>query len=134
MILEGILQDDLYVAKTLINKAIPQEKDIEYWHRVIGHVGQKKLLKVLDHEGIKVTDKVLPKCTACLKGKMKRKPFHKNKDSREFKKGEYLHMDLMGPITPTARNELKYILAVIDVNVSGRHIRPQFPKPETGGT
>ena len=30
VILEGILQDDFYVAKTLINKAIPQEKDIEY--------------------------------------------------------------------------------------------------------
>ena len=83
---------------------------------MIGHVGQKKLLKILDHEGIKVINRVLPKYIACLKGKMKRKPFHKNKDSREFEKGEYLHMDLMGLITPTARNELKYILVVIDYN------------------
>ena len=81
---------------------------------MINYVGQKKLLKILDHEGIKVIDRVLPKCIVCLKGKMKRKHFHKNKDSREFEKGEYLHTDLMGSITPTTRNGLKYILAVID--------------------
>ena len=61
---------------------------------------------------------------------MKRKPFHKNKDSREFEKGKYLHMDLMGPITPTTRNGLKYILAVIDDTTSKFWVVPLKKKSE----
>ena len=115
-ILEGSLIDDLYVARTLVSKVSPQTKDLEYWHRVIGHVGQTRLLKILKREGIKVDSEVLPQCTACIKGKMKRKPFKESKETRNFLKGEYLHMDLIGPITPNSVRGHKYVLSIVDDN------------------
>ena len=114
IILEGELQDNLFVAKTLCNKVIPKEKDIEYWHRVIGHVGQRRLLKILKHEGIETELQTLQTCEACIKGKMKRRPFKTNKDTRVFEKGQFLHMDLVGPIPPSSRLGNKYVLTVVD--------------------
>ena len=51
VILEGHLQDDLFVAKTLSTTTVPRVSDIEYWHRVVGHVGERRLLKNSQERG-----------------------------------------------------------------------------------
>ena len=75
-----------------------------------------RLLKILKRKGIKVDSEVLPQCTACIKGKMKRKPFKESKETRNFLKGEYLHMDLIEPITPNSVRGHKYVLSIVDDN------------------
>ena len=130
VILEGHLQDDLFVAKTLSTTTVPPANDIEYWHKVVGHVGQKRLLRILKREGIKLDKETLPKCVACIKGKMARKPFKKSKETRQFLKGQYLHMDLIGPITPSSGRGHRFVLTVIDDATDKSWVRPLKSKSD----
>ena len=45
---------------------------------------------------------------------MKRRPFKTNKDTRVFERGQFLHMDLVGPISSSSRLGNKYVLTVVD--------------------
>ncbi|KNZ48083.1 hypothetical protein VP01_5926g2 [Puccinia sorghi] len=80
----------------------------EELHKSMGHVSYHRLRQKL---GIPL--KNIKKCEACALGKITKASF-KSKHLREKRPFEELHLDLIGPISPTSREGDKYILTVVD--------------------
>ena len=77
-------------------------ESIDLWHRRLGHLNYRDLMKVANNEVIKGIPKLgkpsNPICGTCQKGKQTRST-HKRVDKILTSKPlELLHMDLMGPI------------------------------------
>ncbi|KNZ53850.1 hypothetical protein VP01_3119g2 [Puccinia sorghi] len=82
----------------------------EELHKSLGHVSYARLKQKL---GIPL--KNITKCEACALGKITKASF-KSKHQRASRPFEELHLDLIGPISPTSREGDKYILTVVDSN------------------
>ncbi|CAI5495837.1 unnamed protein product [Closterium sp. Naga37s-1] len=71
------------------------------------------------------TNEEVEKCSACLEGKMERKPFPTRTKPLASNLLDLLHTDLCGPITPTSKGGARYILTLLnDTTRTGR-----FPTP-----
>ena len=84
------------------------------WHRIMGHCNLpdlRKLESVVD--GMQISDQTDFECGTCTQGKMcqtrRRKP-----DERASAPLEFVHCDLVGPISPVARDGFRYALCFVD--------------------
>ncbi|KNZ47960.1 hypothetical protein VP01_600g5, partial [Puccinia sorghi] len=80
----------------------------EELHKSLGHVSYARLRQKL---GIPLRNTT--KCEACALGKIKKASF-KSKHQRAARPFEELHLDLIGPISPTSRENDRYILTVVE--------------------
>ncbi|KNZ54403.1 hypothetical protein VP01_2957g1 [Puccinia sorghi] len=82
----------------------------EALHKSMGHVSYHRLRQKL---GIHL--KNFGKCEACALGKITKASF-KTKHQRAKRPFEELHLDLIGPISPSSREGDRFILTVVDSN------------------
>lgn len=86
----------------------------EEWHKVLGHCNYDSLFELQKVvKGMKFTDKITPECEVCIQGKMTQH-FNRKADAKATKPLEFIHTDLAGPITPTAREGLLYAMVFVD--------------------
>ncbi|KNZ48229.1 hypothetical protein VP01_5814g1 [Puccinia sorghi] len=82
----------------------------EELHKPLGNVSYARLGQKL---GIPLRNTT--KCEACALGKITKASF-KSKHQQAARPFEELHLDLIGPISPTSRENDRYILTVVDSN------------------
>ena len=135
------IQNGLYVLQALY---IPPVAAVTYtsapaslksWHRRLGHPSYANLKRFGNARGIdmskmKVDQEVLL-CKICIKAKQKRRPSYKIQHPLEDI-CEKLHVDLMGPITPTGWNGYKYSLTITDGFSRCRWVENMYEKREAG--
>ena len=97
----------------------PPEETPELWHSRLGHVGYRKLAKVLDMvDGINLPPKTLadfkaPACEPCILGKQDRRPFTSS-ETATTQPMQLVHADVVGPIALPALDTARYVLTVLD--------------------
>ncbi|RVW69235.1 Retrovirus-related Pol polyprotein from transposon TNT 1-94 [Vitis vinifera] len=93
-------------------------ESIDLWHRRLGHLNYRDLMKVANNEVIKGIPKLgkpfNPICGPCQKGKQTRSTHNRVDEILTSKPLELLHMDLMGPIRTESLGGKKYILVMVD--------------------
>lgn len=97
--------------KSKTPKVLPQD----LWHRRTAH-GNHVSLKLLKDKlalGISYPDETFENCVACLKGKMRQKPFPTNRGRRAKEKLELVHSDLI-VINKPSFSGCRYIFTLID--------------------
>ena len=102
----------LYLLNSVACQAltVPNQPGIQLWHQRMGHLGPKNLQRLakmvtgvnLDHP---IRDECV--CQACVLGRMKSTP-HKHTIRPGNYPLEFLHMDLLGPITPEGYDGSRY--------------------------
>ena len=53
-------------------------------------------------------------CEICVQAKQTKNAVEKGKPDNTADAGELLHIDLMGPITPSGKNDERYIINILD--------------------
>ena len=104
----------LYFVNTVQNVNKVSNRSLKEWHQVMGHSNTEDTLKLESIvEGMKISDKEAFECEICVQGKM---PKFRNRESDEKsnKPYEFVHTDLGGPVTPTAKDGLKYAQIFVD--------------------
>ena len=91
-----------------------KKKSLQLWHRIMGHCNKFDLMKLqYCADGMEIGDKGLLNCEVCVLGKQKsfrnREPDERAKECMEL-----VHTDLVGPITPVARDGFRYAIAFVD--------------------
>ncbi|RVX07779.1 Retrovirus-related Pol polyprotein from transposon RE1 [Vitis vinifera] len=93
-------------------------ESIDLWHRRLGHLNYRDLMKVANNDVIKGIPKLgklsNPICGPCQKGKQTRSTHKRVDEILTFKPLELLHMDLMGPMRTESLRDKKYILVMVD--------------------
>lgn len=69
-------------------------------------------------------------CSVCLKGKIKRRPFLKRKPRTVKKRGEKIHTDICGPITPLGPHNEQYLIFFIDEYTGEGFLYPMKQKSD----
>lgn len=85
------------------------------WHRRLGHLNSKSmnLLKSKLAKGIAYASNTYQLCDACVKGKLNRKPFPKERGRRSREKLELIHSDVVVVNTPSFGGA-RYLLTFLD--------------------
>jgi hypothetical protein len=88
------------------------------WHRRLGHVGMKKLNRLIKHDLVRgLKDVIFEKdklCSACQAEKQVGNNHPKKSMMSTSKAFELLHMDLFGPTTYTSIGGNKYGFVIVD--------------------
>ena len=89
---------------------------LEEWHKVLGHANEVDILKLEQVvDDMKVTGKKTTKicCETCP---LSKQVVHRSRqpDERATTPLEFIHSDIAGPITPTAREGYKYVINFVD--------------------
>jgi hypothetical protein len=125
-----ILKDDILIADTVREGKLFRLKTVQHqaqsatttvgesmavWHRRLAHLGEQNIIKLTRMaEGIQLSkDSILGICGSCQKGKQTRKPSHEP-SSRSTERGDLIHCDLCGPITPTTLGGNNYAISFTD--------------------
>lgn len=82
------------------------------WHRALGHVNFRYILRMKDQLGLKILPKAL-ECEICAIAKCNRKPF-KRKNIKTTKPLQLIHTDVCGPVKPTCTHGFRYYLTFTD--------------------
>lgn len=87
---------------------------MRYWHEILGHCSINDILK-FEHvvNGMKITGKTNFNCDTCVLGKMTQFR-NRTPDTHALMPLELVHTDLAGPITPVARDGLRYDMLFVD--------------------
>ena len=64
-------------------------------------------------EGMKITDNEMPDCETCIKSKMVNQR-SRLPDEKAAKSFEFVHSDLSGPVSPTAKKGYRYAICFVD--------------------
>ena len=86
--------------------------DINFGHRLFGHISERALKTTMEHHGFKPTGN-LHFYEACAIAKAKSKAISKETHNFSSKPGERIYLDLEGPFPQTAGG-LRYHLGIID--------------------
>lgn len=108
--------DNLYYLNTVQNTALISTKgdSIDVWHKRLAHLNYSGLnnLKSMS-TGLDFHDDA-GTCVACIKGKIHRQPFPKQKTTRAKEVLGLLHSDLCGPMEIESVGGARYLLTFID--------------------
>ena len=100
----------------LLSKAVAKKAWL--WHRRLSHLNFSVINKLVKHnlvDGIPAEKYEKDHlCSACEKGKMKRKTHKPKLVSSTTEPLELLHMDLCGPMGIQSYHQKKYILVIVD--------------------
>lgn len=106
------------ISNEVVNTAKEEKNSncIHTWHRRLGHRSPNIIKKLTENDyasGIKISDQIM-KYNSCIKGKMTRKAFPEQSNSRGEKSLDLVHSNLCGQmktLTPGKRtdNETEYI-------------------------
>ena len=95
--------------------ALAAQVSADTWHRMLGHMnpGNMELLRKTEGNGVEYTDTVSD-CDICAVRKSIQKAHPKKTNHKTEGPMELVYTDLMGPITPAARGEYKYVSKFTD--------------------
>ena len=138
LVLQGqLVGSGLYVPNNIVNDAALANKEVKRTiddvHAQLGHIGMSTIRK-MNKLGM-VTyepedEKERPLCDACMKGKMCQSISRVPAERRKVK-GEMLHMDLIGPISPNSVGAMRYVLTIVDDLTRMRFVALLKSKDET---
>lgn len=100
-------------------------RDIETWHKRLGHVNRRSLIGMMDQQLVKgITLSRLDEffCESCQLGKQHRLPCKSKEQKRKTEIGEFIHTDLCGPMSEESVGGSKYFLLFKDDHSSFRHV------------
>ena len=89
-------------------------RPLQQWHEIMGHCNVKDVLQLeRASEGMKISDTEMTDCETCIKSKMinQRSRLPDEKATQPF---EFVHCDLSGPVSPTAKEGYKYAICFVD--------------------
>ena len=109
-----------------IQNGISTDSEIVKWHRRLGHLNLKDLVKC-DREnrvrGLRLDKFHGPlECEICTRAKMIRLPFPKN-SNRKTELLELIHSDVCGPMRVETNGGARYFMTFIDDNSKWCHVR-----------
>ncbi|CAI5474950.1 unnamed protein product [Closterium sp. Yama58-4] len=93
---------------------------LEIWYNRYGHLSVSTIRNMATQGVVHrivadlSTNEEVEKCSACLEGKMARKPFPTCAKPLASNPLDLVHTDLCGPITPTSKGGARYILTFLD--------------------
>ena len=121
-IAERIRKKNMYAIKTkssfflsplTTDLTAKKNKDkLNCWHRALGHVNFKYILRMKDQLGLQIPAEEL-QCEICEIAKCHRLPF-KRKKIRTTKPLQLIHTDVCGPIKPSSIEGFRYFLTFTD--------------------
>tara|TARA_R110002050_G_C8952307_1_gene513488 strand:- start:65 stop:4858 length:4794 start_codon:yes stop_codon:yes gene_type:complete len=100
----------------LVSQPNDSPEDIEVWHWRLAHLNEKDI-KNLSKSGFipsRIAGQTLKKCEFCAVSKSHKLPFNKERSERYKSVLNTISSDMMGPITPTAREGGNYALLYTD--------------------
>ncbi|XP_043717711.1 uncharacterized protein LOC122665624 [Telopea speciosissima] len=96
---------------------ISQENETTLWHKRLGHINFKNLIKLRKNNGVRDLPKIKNLtnhvCGPCQKGKQTR-AIYKSKEHYASKPLDLIHTDLCGPMRTQAIGGEKYFMLLID--------------------
>ena len=91
---------------------------LQQWHERLGHLSYHQIIKLNETNKLEgLTKEELKKkidCDSCEKGKKTTKKFKKINEIRTKERGEIIHSDICGPITPSTIGGNRYFISFID--------------------
>eukprot|EP00963_Diacronema_lutheri_P013296 scaffold2630_cov350-Pavlova_lutheri.AAC.2 len=109
-LLSAVQKNELYV---IVGKSEQVFSAME-WHRKLAHFGHMETLNDTV-VGIPTNLKwTANSCGTCIQAKQVRSAIPKGNEENQAKIGEFLHMELMGPIKPAGKNGENYIVRILD--------------------
>lgn len=97
---------------------------LQQWHCRLGHINTETIKKMCNKnlvDGVKLSNNNTFFCDDCQLGKMVRVS-HKSVPVRPSEKGQYLHVDLCGPMEENGINNVRYFLLIKDEATSFRYV------------
>ncbi|MBW0512781.1 hypothetical protein O181_052496 [Austropuccinia psidii MF-1] len=117
IILEGQISNNLMISNFTNYAALQTTvRSGTCWHSRLGHPSNQ----VLKSMGLPILDKEY--CDVCARGKMTLKPFNSHFDKAE-RALDFLHLDLVGPISPASVSGYRYFLTIVDQHTSFKFTR-----------
>lgn len=113
-ILSGAIIDNLLLVDTNPSSfvAIANTDQLQDLHLKLGHAGVAQIERYLNHPiNAKIKDEF--HFPSCDKSKITRATFNQT-STKASKIFEQIHVDLMGPINPTAKGGYRFILTLVD--------------------
>ncbi|RVW32374.1 Retrovirus-related Pol polyprotein from transposon TNT 1-94 [Vitis vinifera] len=114
----AVLSKSFYLFSSSLMCGSSKIESIDLWHRRLGHLNYRDLMKVANNVVIKGIPKLgkpsNPTCGPCQKGKQTRSTHKRVDEILTSKPLELLHMDLMGPMRTESLGGKKYILVMVD--------------------
>lgn len=97
---------------------------LQHWHRRLGHINVETIKKMCKEglvTGVDVSNDEKFFCEDCQLGKMTRS-IHKLSAKRPSVKGEYMHVDLCGPMEEIGVGGIRYFMLIKDEATSSRFV------------
>lgn len=97
---------------------------LQQWHRRLGHINVAAIKKMCNANivnGIDFSDEKNFFCEECQYGKMKRSS-HPSSGIRNAERGQYIHVDLCGPMRETGIGGVRYFMLLKDEATSFRYV------------
>lgn len=105
---------------------------LQQWHRRLGHINVAAIKKMCNAnivDGINFSDERNFFCEEYQYGKMKRSS-HPSSGIRNAEKGQYIHVDLCGPMKETGIGGVRYFMLLKDEATSFRYVYFISNKPD----
>ena len=93
------------------------DSKIMQWHRKLGHINEKDLVRMAKEElmyGLDVGEGKLDNCETCIKGKLSRLPFPRHEEIYTTQPLQIIHSDVCGPLEYESIAGSKYYVTFID--------------------
>ena len=103
-----------YLNKMAQEKCV--SRSLNEWHQVLGHCNERDIMsleKVVSGMKIVNARREAEVCETCTLGKMPQ-TVSRIPDKKATKPLEFVHTDLAGPVTPTAREGFRYAMSFVD--------------------
>ena len=112
-VFEIVKKDQLYFLNSVnVSKCV--SRPLQQWHEIMGHCNIKDVMQLEKvTEGMKITDDKMPDCEICIKSKMVNQR-SRLPDEKATKPFEFVHSDLSGPVSPTAKERYRYAICFVD--------------------
>lgn len=115
-----------------INQGLYSNNDLHEIHRTLGHASLGPMEKFLN-KSISTKDKEAFECLDCDRSKIKKSPFPQTQEPAK-KDFDRIHIDLMGPLNPTAKGGYRFALNLINSFTGYITCFPLRSKDETSST
>ena len=104
-----------YIKKEISNQCnVIKQDSLHDWHCRLGHLNKADVKQLQSQvDGMKISSAQDFDCDICLKGKMTN-PVSKTPRQRSTSVFEMIHCDIVGPLTPTSKQNYRYSINFVD--------------------
>lgn len=118
--IDNMYELEFNLEKEVQSNICKSRNSLEIWHKRLGHLSYKNVLKLcrgmVDGINVKNNDtcNTLDICKTCNESNITRLPFNTKSKFKSKRFLELVHSDVCGPITPCTYDNRRYILTFID--------------------